>query len=306
MKRKLIVRIKGGLGNQLFCYAAARRLAYVNDAELVIDSVTGFKYDHKYKRKYELNHFQIPARYATSSEIMEPFGRIRRLFARNKFKLKPLELSRYIQQVGVDYDPRILNLRLQEGSTYFDVFGQSELYFNDIKELLKMDLKIDAPSDEYNKKLLIRIKSSNSVAVHMRWFDNGLDDSQNNIDIGYYKKGISLIISELDDIHFYIFSDLPEDTENLFMPILGGYKFTFIKQDKLNNLKSINDFFLMMNCKHFIIGNSTFAWWAAWLSEVNNNAVDVKVVAPFKIIMPLNSNTAWGFNEFLPKRWYLI
>ena len=75
---KLIARIKGGLGNQLFCYAAARRLALVNNAELVIDDVTGFVRDRQYRRQYALDRFQIPARKATPAERMEPFERYRR------------------------------------------------------------------------------------------------------------------------------------------------------------------------------------------------------------------------------------
>lgn len=74
MPRKVVVRLKGGLGNQLFCYAAARRLAWVNDAELVLDAVTGFKYDRQHQRTYALGIFRIPARLATPSEQMEPLG----------------------------------------------------------------------------------------------------------------------------------------------------------------------------------------------------------------------------------------
>jgi len=72
---KIISRIKGGLGNQLFCYAAARRLALANNAELIIDDVTGFSRDHEYRRQYALENFQIPARKATPSERLAPFDR---------------------------------------------------------------------------------------------------------------------------------------------------------------------------------------------------------------------------------------
>lgn len=79
---KLIARIKGGLGNQLFCYAEARRLALVNNAELVIDDVTGFVRDRQYRRQYALARFHIPARKATPAERMEPFERYRRGLAK--------------------------------------------------------------------------------------------------------------------------------------------------------------------------------------------------------------------------------
>jgi hypothetical protein len=72
---KIITRIKGGLGNQLFCYSASRRLALVNNAELIIDDVTGFVRDSKYGRKYMLHPFSLSARKAMPSERLEPFER---------------------------------------------------------------------------------------------------------------------------------------------------------------------------------------------------------------------------------------
>ncbi|EKD98147.1 MAG: hypothetical protein ACD_23C00563G0001, partial [uncultured bacterium] len=69
MKPTLVIpRIYGGLGNQLFCYAAARRLALVNNADLAIDDVSGFVHDHAYRRQYQLDHFAIPCRKATPAE----------------------------------------------------------------------------------------------------------------------------------------------------------------------------------------------------------------------------------------------
>ena len=75
---KVIVRIKGGLGNQLYCYAAAKRLAIKNNAELIIDDVSGFKRDYLYQRRYMLDRFKIPHRKATSIERLNPFERVRR------------------------------------------------------------------------------------------------------------------------------------------------------------------------------------------------------------------------------------
>ena len=97
---KVITRIRGGLGNQLFCYAAARRLAVINDAELVIDDVTGFIRDQEYRRKYHLDVFNIPARKASPSERMEPFERIRRGIAKFMSSRKTFERKGYIVQEG--------------------------------------------------------------------------------------------------------------------------------------------------------------------------------------------------------------
>ena len=112
-KNKIIIaRIKGGLGNQLFCYAAARRLALVNGAELVIDDVTGFSRDSLYRRSYMLDNFSIQCRKATPAERMEPFEKYRRYLARRYNKILSFERRRYIEQKGIDFDRRLLNLKI--------------------------------------------------------------------------------------------------------------------------------------------------------------------------------------------------
>ena len=77
----IICRLKGGLGNQLFCYAAARRLAKYNNTELVMDSVSGFERDYLYQRSFALKNFSITSRLATAQERLEPCERYRRGFA---------------------------------------------------------------------------------------------------------------------------------------------------------------------------------------------------------------------------------
>lgn len=79
---QVVVRIMGGLGNQLFCYSAARRLAVANGAELVLDDVSGFTRDRRYRRRFMLQQFGIPCRHATAAERLEPLARYRRGLAR--------------------------------------------------------------------------------------------------------------------------------------------------------------------------------------------------------------------------------
>ena len=303
MARKVIVRLKGGLGNQLFCYAAARRLAWINEAELVLDAVTGFKYDRLYQRAYALSVFQIPVRLAIPSERMEPCGRMRRWIARKLSETKPLNQRKYIQQVGVGFDPKILTLRLQEGTTYFDAFGQSEQYFADIDGLLQQDLVMKAPEDDTNLELAQQIRESCSVAVHVRWFDSGDMVHSSNMSLAYYAKAIPQLLAKIGQGHFFIFSDRPEQAEVLLTPLIRGQSFTMISHNASNGHAEA-DFWLMRQCQHFIIGNSTFAWWAAWLAE--NALVGTQVCAPARNVDPEHSVTAWGFPGLLPERWTVL
>ena len=303
MSRKVVVRLKGGLGNQLFCYAAARRLAWVNDAELVLDAVTGFKYDHLYQRTYALGVFRIPARLATSSEQMEPLGRLRRLIARKISERKPLAQRRYIQQVGVDFDPGIVTLRLQEGTTYFDAFGQSEQYFADIRELLVQDFAMSAPADQANLEVAKQIKASPSVALHVRWFDSGDAAHSSNMSLAYYAQSIPQLLAKIGRGHFFIFSDRPSQTAALLAPLMQGQPYTVVRHNaERGNAEA--DFWLMRQCRHFIIGNSTFAWWAAWLGEHSHEGA--QVFAPARNVDPEHSVTAWGFPGLLPERWTVL
>lgn len=300
MPRKVIVRLKGGLGNQLFCYAAARRLSLVNDAELVLDTVSGFEFDHIYKRTYSLAGFSIPARLATPHERMEPFGRIRRLFARKLSESKPLDKRRYIQQVGVDFDPNVVSLRLQEGTTYFDAFGQSEKYFADIREQLKQDLKMSTTVALDCRNAAAAINSTESVALHMRWFDNGLNENSSNISLSYYAQAIAQLLTKNPAVHFFVFTDRPDKSTGALESLLKTNQYTLVSQAKVNN-SAETDFWLMRQCRHFIIGNSTFSWWAAWLAEQDKSGA--LVIAPSRNVDPLHSVTAWGFPGLLPDRW---
>jgi len=303
MARKLIVRLKGGLGNQLFCYAVARRLAWANDAELVLDAVTGFKYDYLYKRKYALNNFCIQARLANRQEQMEPLGRIRRFMARKTSTLRPFNQRRYIEQVGVDFEPCILTLSLQEGTTYFDPFGQSEQYFRDIRELIQQDLEMPAPAEQLPRDIAACINGSASVALHVRWFDDGAFPQSLNMSLDYYALAIQRLLEKVDGAHFFLFSDRPQEASAMLSVLLRGHNCTVVQGNGPGDSVT-TDFWLMRQCRHFVIGNSTFAWWAAWLGECRHDGSHI--FAPGRSVDPQHSVTAWGFPGLLPDRWNIL
>ena len=298
----LITRIKGGLGNQLFCYASARRLALVNDAELVIDDVSGFTYDKIYKRSYALDAFNINARKATPSERFFPFDKIRRAIIQRLSKHRPLAKRRYIIQDSVKFDPELVGLRLQPGGTYFDGFGQSERYFADVVEVIKDDLKIAPPTDEYNQKMAEKIKSSEAVALHVRWFDSEDFKSHNNISIEYYSKAIKKILNVTNQPHFFVFSDNADATQDKLESIMAGLNKTYVNHNK-SEAMAYADMWLMTLCNHFVIANSTFGWWAAWLGEARDKS---QVIVPALEIMAEQNITAWGFEGLIPVRWTLL
>jgi hypothetical protein len=292
----VIVRVKGGLGNQLFCYAAARRLAIVNDADLAIDDVTGFTRDLRYQRKYALGRFHIPARRATPHERMEPFARYRRSLAKLIAKHRPFHRRQYIEQEGEDFDPRLLDLKIRR-TVYLDGYWQSEDYFKDVEDVIRRDLQIPPPEDAMNRQMAERIRVCSAVAIHVRWFDRpGSEGAMHNVSVGYYRRALTQIKRRISDPHLFVFSDDPGSARILVG--LPGDCSTYVNHNRAEE-NAYADLWLMSQCKHFIIANSTFSWWGAWLAGYENKMVltpDIRV----------SGITSWGFRGLVPETWIRI
>lgn len=290
---KIIPRIFGGLGNQLFCYAAARRLALVNNAELVIDDVSGFVRDHTYQRNYQLDHFNIPCRKAAAYERLEPFSRVRRVVKRKWNQLLPFEQRTYIQQKGTDFDPRLLQVKPQ-GTVYLEGYWQSENYFKDVEATIRQDLQIKPPTDATNQAMAAQIHGCIAVAVHVRFFDQPQVQGCNNAPSDYYTRAVEKIGSLASGSHYFVFSDQPEAARALIP--LPDERITLVSHNQ-GDENAYADLWLMTQCQHFIIANSTFSWWGAWL----NPNMDKIVVAPKR----------WFANQtdvrdLIPQKWVVL
>jgi len=290
--KKIIARIKGGLGNQLFCYAAARRLALVNDAELVIDDVTGFARDRQYHRRYGLDHFHIPVRKATRAERLEPFDRYRRVAMNWLSRRKPFAERHYVEQEGNELDERLLALNVA-GTIYLDGMWQSENYFKDVEQTIREDLRIVPPIDASNSDISEAIRGCNAVAVHVRKFSLPGSAATHDASPDYYRRAIVLTERKIGSPHYFLFSDDPEAARA--MVPLPESRVTCVFHNR-GNENAHADLWLMAQCKHFITANSTFSWWGAWLS--NNQKKEV--VTPD---VRLEGTTAWGFKGLIPGNW---
>lgn len=298
--KKIITRIKGGLGNQLFCYAAARRLALVNNAELVIDDVTGFPRDHQYRRRYMLDHFCITTRKAAPSERLEPFERYRRgvmkwlsrrkpfakrryleqerwdsdewllmLKEKNALYLDGLWQSRYYFREGLDFDERLLMLKVKD-TLYLDGLWQSEAYFKDVEQTIREDLRIIPPTDSLNQRVAEEIRNSQAVALHVRWFDVPGITADDIVSTDYYQCAIALMEEKVDSPRYFLFSDNPEAARSKLA--LPEGRVIYVSHNR-GDENAYADLWLMTQCKHFITANSTFSWWGAWLSPQKSKII---------------------------------
>lgn len=290
---KIIPRIFGGLGNQLFCYAAARRLALVNNAELVLDDVSGFAYDAAYLRHYQLDHFNIPCRKAMAFERLEPFSRVRRLLKRKWNQRLPFVQRAYIQQQGIDFDPRLLQVK-PKGTVYLEGYWQSEDCFKDVEATICQDLQIKPPTDASNLAMAEQIRNCTAVAVHVRFFDEPHAPGSNNAPGDYYTRAVQKMDGFAPAAHYFIFSDQPE-AARARIP-LSDERCTLVSHNQ-GDAMAYADLWLMSQCQHFIIANSTFSWWGAWLATYPGK----QVIAPgFEM---RQGKMSWGFKGLLPDEW---
>lgn len=293
---KVIARIFGGIGNQLFCYAAARRLALVSNAELVLDHKSGFAKDHIFRRHYQLDHFSIPCRKASYAERLEPMPRLSRYLLKLLDYRRSFEMRKYIMQESLDFDERLLSVN-PIGTVYVDGYWQSERYFHDIYSTIRADLFIKPPNDELNHRTATKIRSCQAVAVHIRFFDSPLERGADNLFESYYSRAIDKMETMMPDAHYFVFSDQPHFARDYVT--LPPQRMTIVTQNQGDD-NAYADLWLMTQCRYFIIANSTFSWWGAWLST----AQDKIVIAPDPALMPHDSY--WRAVGIIPENWILL
>lgn len=272
-----IVKIKGGIGNQLFQYAFGRMLQERYGFDV--------KYDiHQFKVSFnEINHLKLQA-FHTKMEIatekeLKQYCKIplsgnphtasyRCKVAMNKF-LAPNTYFFEMNRLETNVDSIIKY-------SYFDGYWQSEGYFKDIRKQLLEELTLKEPSAK-TLDVLEKMKSQNAVflgirrpysfeAAHMK---NTLNDISSNL--SYYEHAINYICKRVENPVFYVFSnDIDWVKENVPFPADVIYR---TKEEQSSDEEEL---VIMSNCKHAILSNSTFNWWGAWLIQ-NEDKI---VVAP--------------------------
>lgn len=293
--KKVFVRLRGGIGNQLFQYAIARRLALFNDAELIIDNISGFVKDIKYRRIYELQIFNLP--FKTIKDSTYFFYNYKRKIIKLLNRFLNLKNNVYLEENYMSFDKKIKNIKFNK-NIYLDGYFQCYEYFIEIENTIKSDLRLDFNDAFENKKLLEDILNFESVAIHFRFFsDPDNIENSDNIAFQYYEKAILYSITNIKNPHFFIFSDnISQIKKNKFFSDLKNI--TYVNSDL--KLGDMCDLWLMSLCKHNIIANSTFSWWAAWL---NNNKSKIIICPDFKLN---GTTTSWGFEGLIPDKWIKI
>lgn len=202
-------------------------------------------------------------------------------------------LKFYLVQDGIDYDPRLLNFNPKR-RMYLEGYWQSESYFKDIEETIRQDLQIKPPVDVVNLEMSKQIITKNAVAVHVRFFDEPNNSQGNNAGGDYYYRAIAKMEKHIPNAHYFVFSDRPEAACGR-IPV-SDERITLVNHNQ-GDAMAYADLWLMKQCQHFIIANSTFSWWGAWLSENKEKTI----IAPG--FEKREGKMSWGFSGLLPQDW---
>jgi hypothetical protein len=283
----IIARLQGGLGNQLFQYAAARALATRLNKPFKLETITSLQKDKL--RHIALNDFRAAFELATTEEVKQF------VYFPSLYRHKPAFFSRLGKHVYREphfhFDPCFFELN---DPVLIDGFWQSPLYFKDIEATLRQDFTIKEELVQRVKEKGKELASKPSVAVHIRRGDflkprpaayHGV------LDTDYYSKAIELLAEKVPDLSVHYFSDdIKWVQQNL-----PAYNAEFVSSFTRS---AIEDFYLMTRCRHNIIANSSFSWWPAWL---NDNPGKI-VIAPKKWFAVSHINTG----DLIPAGWIRV
>ena len=250
----IITKLKGGLGNQLFQYAAGRAVALHHKLPLKLD-LTVFE-NYKLHNGYRLDQFAIQAGIATENDIINLKGGNNVLFSALRkagfFKRK----SYFKEKRSSYFDARVFKNKF----VYLDGYWQNELYFSNIREVLLRELSPINSINDLGCDYLEPINKCNSVSLHVRRGDYLNLKNINVLDVDYYMKAVEYIRKSVEKPTFFIFSD-DLDWCKKSLGFLDGCIYVDRTQTEIDDLK------LMSFCRHNIIANSSFSWWGAWLNQ---------------------------------------
>lgn len=261
------IAVYGGLGNQMFQYCLH---LYLKKHNIPSDlSLSGFLTTRHH------NGFDLPRAFRVSlsvrSRTTDSFLRHAAPLYRNKIahailrRTVALHEARKSPVITEEKEFHFLPNVLHHHNAYFVGTWQAVEYINENKDLILKEFIFRKPADKKNQQLAEQIKKLNAVSIHIRRGDYQTSAWINTHavikDLGYYRNAANYIEERTKAPHFFIFSDDMEWVkENLRLK-----RCTYVEHNKGSN--SHIDMYLMSICKHNIIANSTFSWWAAWLNK---------------------------------------
>lgn len=289
----IVSNILGGLGNQMFQFAAGRALALDRDDELRLDT-KGFN-GYRLHQGFQLEQAFVGAfQVATESDMQAVLGWqrarwVRRLVARPT--MAPLRKHSFIIEPHFQYWQGIHDAPPR---CYLKGYWQSERYFRKHAEKLRADFRFRSALAGQGAVLADKIRGCNAVSLHVRRGDYVSDHAtaatHGLCPLDYYQAAARHVLSRVNNPIFFVFSDdMQWVRRHLTLPAPMEYID--------HNQQAYDEMHLMSLCKHHVIANSSFSWWGAWL----NPNPDRIVVAPSQWFA-----VARNTQDLLPAAWVTL
>jgi len=296
----ILFRITGGLGNQMFQYACAKSLQLKYGVNVKLDIQQS---QWHARRRYELKKFAVSLPIATIYDInhfcSQPLSinnlsgldwlakkaeqrNSWRIMFRKILKMNVLHPDKYL----FNEDPEHMDsINLLEQPVYFDGYWQNVDYFRSIDDIIRKEFSLITTPIGSLKAWQKRIqKHQCAVSVHIRrgdYLSKKVSAMFDVLSMDYYHAAMNRIIESFEDAVFIIFSDDPLWVKKHFSET------TYACEIVDGNHEGYDDMYLMSQCRHHIIANSTFSWWGAWLGS----SADQQVIAPEQ----------WGLSDSVKK-----
>ncbi len=291
----IVTKLFGGLGNQLFQYATARRLGLHLDRPVLAD-LSWFRdiQEGVTPRVPLLSHFHLPVSFVHSDGSPEQFAEP----AANLWQgiTRPVRVIKERQPFR--FDKRLQTLAHRSRLAYLVGYWQSFRYFEDVRQQLMADLRPTAEADSHYADIAARIDSSQSVMVHVRRGDYVHSDSAAKVHgalpLDYYRRALELVRNQVERPHLFFFSDdIAWVREHLQSDLPSDYV-----ANASGDTAVIAELGLMQRCNHHVIANSSLSWWGAWLADRQGQ----RVIAPR---CWLRSNP-FELDDLLPPGWQTL
>lgn len=260
----MIVRLSGGLCNQMFMWAFGRALSLERGVPV------------KYHWARSTWDYALDAYYDAKVDLTTPTS-----------------TARIYDELGFAFDYGVFTAPLD---TYYRGYWQSEKYFYKYADVIRKELKANPTPNYIAWSLAQELRSQNSVFVHVRrgdYTNPGTKEFHGTLPWEYYRDAMNYMREKLNSPKFYFFSDDTKWVRENFYTDFSLGEWTVI-----SGFNQHEDLYLMQNCRHGIMANSTFGWWANWLGE----HPDRVCIAPKRWFMNPDINT----NDLIPERWIRI
>lgn len=270
----VISNIIGGLGNQMFQYAAGRALSLERGIPLRLD-ISDFA-NYELHQGFELQRvFNCTADIANATDVRRTLGwqfmsGVRRVVSRSSMAV--LRRKTFVIEPHFHYWSGIKNV---PSDCYLMGYWQSEQYFLEVASQIREEFSFKLPLEQKNTEIANQIQQTNAVSLHVRrgdYIGNSTNIKTYELcSLDYYSASIRYISERVYNPHFIVFSD---DVDWVRNNLKIDFSHQYIEHNQ--GAESYNDMRLMSLCKHHIIANSSFSWWGAWL---NSNPAKL-VIAP--------------------------